>query len=447
MIRMYEPDHALVISTFNELDKMRADLFKDRDEIIVGLVGKEIIFEEGPLLTAGSRLKSFCSLIKAFGIQKIRFNHHVTLNELRQFVKILSTPPVRLQQQNKQFKDIFEEQVFQGIRLEHFGHVSKTTLPPKVDQLSTDPVVKDGYEKGVKFLTQTIRDLKGSPSLNVHSARQIVDGLLNNIVKNKNLLPMLTSMRTHDEEMFEHGVNVSVFTLLQAEVLGIGEKHLVDVGMAALLHDVGNMSEVEESKEGKFGVGLSYMDEINQRDKDVKGAKILLESDDISPLAAIVAFEHTMRYDMEGLPRKLYGKELNLISMMIAISDYYDKLRKTPDFYEAGGPERAYEEMTSLSGTYFQPDLLKNFFSVVGIYPPGTLVELDTGETGLVIQGNLMDIHRPQVEILYDAEGKKYESPSVVNLIERDRRAQYKRSIVQSISVTEHFDEQPAGKS
>jgi response regulator RpfG family c-di-GMP phosphodiesterase len=234
---------------------------------------------------------------------------------------------------------------------------------------------------------------------------------------------------------------VSVFTLLQAEILGIEEKYLVDVGMAALLHDIGRLSEDGEPVEEKLGPEMTHSDAIKQRDRDVHGAKILLDSEGIPKLAAVVAFEKNMRYDLKGLPRKIFGKELNLVSMMIAISDYYDRLRKQPGFYEEGGPEKAYEEMMGLSGTYFQPDLIKNFFSVVGIYPPGTLVELDTQEIALVIQGNVMDIRRPQVEILYDATGKKYETPLIANLIERDSRGQFRRTIVKSISMTERFQQ------
>ncbi|RQV95858.1 HD domain-containing protein, partial [bacterium] len=311
--------------------------------------------------------------------------------------------------------------------------------PSRQEQFPVQDILKDDKD-GVEMLTKAFRDLKGSPAMNVHSARQIVDGLLNNIVKNKNLLPILTSMRAYNEDMFDHGVNVSVLTLLQAEILGIEEKYLVDVGMAALLHDVGHLSdEGDDHADTKMGPEMTRDEMIKQRKRDVDGAKILLDSEGIPKLAAVVAFEKNMRVDMKGLPRKIYGKQLNLVSMMIAISDYYDKMRKRPEFYEEGGPEKAYEEMNAMSGTYFQPDLLKNFFSVVGIYPAGTLVELDTREIALVIQGNVMDIKRPQVEILYNADGKKYDTPVIANLIERDNRGQFRRSIVKSISMSEHF--------
>ena len=169
----------------------------------------------------------------------------------------------------------------------------------------------------------------------------------------------------------------------------------------------------------------------------MRGAKLLLESDGISTLAAITAFEHGMNYDLSGPHTKIYGKHLNLISMMIAISDFYDKLRKQPFYYKSGGPEQAYDIMMKESGKKFHPDLLENFFSVIGVFPPGTLVELDTGEIGLVVQSSVFDIRRPQIEILYNNQGERYQTPQVVNLVEKDRRGQYKRSIVRSISPKE----------
>jgi hypothetical protein len=224
------------------------------------------------------------------------------------------------------------------------------------------------------------------------------------------------------------------------------------VGMAALLHDIGKVAGESgaapaNSLGGQNLFGDYSMDstEDSSFDKDLIGAKMLLETDGINVLPAITAFEHGMNYDLSGVHTKLYGKELNLISMMIRISNDYDKLRKESFFYEAGGPEKAYEMMMNDSGKKYHPDLLENFFSVLGLYPPGTLVELDTGEVGLVIQSSVFDIRRPQVEILYDNQGNRYANPQIANLVEKDRRGQYKRNIIKSIAplekmkMTEHY--------
>ena len=82
---------------------------------------------------------------------------------------------------------------------------------------------------------------------------------------------------------------------------------------------------------------------------------------------------------------------------------------------------------------------IKNFFSIIGLYPPGTLVELNTQEIALVIQASMFDIKRPQVEILYNKNGEKYKEPRIVNLMEKDKKGQFKRSIIKSIPPLEKF--------
>jgi HD-GYP domain-containing protein (c-di-GMP phosphodiesterase class II) len=238
-------------------------------------------------------------------------------------------------------------------------------------------------------------------------------------------------------------VNVAIFTLLQAEVLGLEEKYLIDMGMASLLHDVGKLAVTRDQLkelEGKTRAEWTPQDEKNVMTQDIAGAKILLETEGIPVLAAIVAFEHGMRYDLKGPQRKIFGKSLNLVSMMLSISDAYDQLRRKPAYYEEGGPEKAYDEMMADSGKLYHPDLLENFFSSIGVFPPGTLVELDSGEVGLVIQSSMLDKRRPQVEIIYDSTGTRYPEPRIVNLVEKDKRGQYKRSIVRSIPPIGKFD-------
>jgi HD-GYP domain-containing protein (c-di-GMP phosphodiesterase class II) len=166
-----------------------------------------------------------------------------------------------------------------------------------------------------------------------------------------------------------------------------------------------------------------------------------LETPEIPLLAAIAAFEHHVRYDMTGYPKRLYAKRISLASMMVAISDAYDAMRSKRPYHEGMAPERVYEEMMNLSGGQFHPGLVDNFFRMTGLYPPGTLVELDTGEVALVVKGNALDIKRPQAEVLYDAAGSKVKEPYIVNLAERDASTGgYKRTITKSISLSDKYD-------
>jgi HD-GYP domain-containing protein (c-di-GMP phosphodiesterase class II) len=439
--RIYGRDHTLTHEAVNSLHKIMNDLLLHKEDITLGVIGDEIAHEKEPLYELSARRKQFIDFLKLTGVRKISFSRGVGKKELLDFCLVLIARVEPLEQK-RDIGEMLGERGITHVTVGEIGVKEKRVSMPEAQERILNRV-KRNYQNSMQLLTQTFQELKGNQPLNVQSARQIVEGLIKNLLQNKNLLLILTSVKTHDENTFMHGINVAIFTLLQGEVLGLEEKYLVDVGMAAMLHDVGKLSlSVDEIDGMSFWTQEKLTPDQQERkriDQDVAGAKILLETEGINVLAAITAFEHDIKYDMSGFQRKLYGKKLNLISMMIAISDHYDKLRRQPDFYEAGGPEKAHQEMMKLSGTYFHPDLLKNFFSVLGVFPPGTLVELDTKEIALVIQSSMLDIKRPQIEILYDSTGEKYKEPKIVNLVEKDKRGQYRRSIAKSISPVDRF--------
>ncbi len=446
LYRYYGREHQVTSDAVNMLYKSLDEALFDIEAVTIGIIGDEIAFDKEPLYDLSAKKKGFIDYLKGLGIKKLRFLRGLEPDELGRFIDILplkaDAPDVK--------QDVLEK--FNGLGLRHIV-IGDITVRAKdeLDELKErklDFRIRKDYLKHIDQFSKTYKDLKKDQTLNVQNARQIAVGLMNNLLKNKNLLLMMTSMKLQDETTFEHGVNVAIFTLMQGEILGLEKKLLVDVGMAALLHDVGKMTAdntwtgtvASNVNDFSFGDETPELDGVSSFDDDIRGAKLLLESEGINTLAAITAFEHNMNYDLSGPHTKIYGKHLNLISMMIAISDFYDKLRKQPFYYQAGGPEKAYDMMMAESGKKFHPDLLENFFSVIGVYPPGTLVELNTGDIALVIQSSVFDNRRPQVEILYDENGNKYMNPQIVNLTEKDRRGQYKRTIVRSISPMEKIN-------
>lgn len=435
--QMYGQGHRMVKETVASVYDALAGMLSEKEEIIVGIIGNEIAFEKEPFYEASLRISDFVEHLKEIGVKKITFSKGVDAKEFAEFAKILAMKASDLIKGGGAQR-LFEEAGVARIKTGEIGLAEGKGAA--AEQQMIDDLTRGNYDKGVDFLEKTYEDIKGNRKLNVQSARQIVSGMISDMLRNKNLLMVLTSVRGQGEGMFLHAMNVAVFTLAQAESLGLDKSHMVDVGMAALLHDVGKLSIPNKGEEEDEDDASE--DVIRRRAmQDVQGAKMLLETDGIGTLAAIVAYEHNIKYDMSGGgPKKLYGEDLNLISMMIAISSYYDRLRRKPSYNLEGGPEKAYEDMMKLAGKDFHPDLLNNFFSLVGVYPPGTLVELDTGETGLVIQSSMMDKKRPQVEIMYDQKGEKYGEPKLVNLLEKDERGRFKWTIVKSVSPMDKFE-------
>jgi HD-GYP domain-containing protein (c-di-GMP phosphodiesterase class II) len=441
MSQVYGDSHDLTIEAVDRMLDQLKTLFAVQDEITIGIIGDELAYETQPLYEYSQNKASFIQFLRNRGVKKITFLRGLERTEAAKAVRLLISRGQKIDTPEAARAALQAA----GVRHIALGDVGPADRMPEEKAPSETPQRRAtrSYNQSIQFLTQTFQELKSNQNLRVDNARQIVEGLIKNLLQNKNLLLILSSIRGHDENMFMHGVNVSIFTLLQAEVLGLEEKYLIDMGMASLLHDVGKLAVSRDqikALESKTRAEWTPEDEKAAMTQDIAGAKILLETEGIPVLASIVAFEHGMRYDMKGPKRKIYGKSLNLVSMMLSISDAYDQLRRKPAYYEEGGPEKAYDEMMADSGKLYHPDLLENFFSVIGVFPPGTLVELDTGEVALVIQSSMLDKRRPQVEIIYDSTGERYKEPRIVNLVEKDKRGQYKRSVVRSIPPVGKFD-------
>ena len=366
-------------------------------------------------------------------MKKISFSKGIDKNELVEFVimlaqKSLSDIKISDTKQKLLSKDIIH------ITIGEIGILEDEFKSESIDNIET--FTKKTFEEGTQFLKNAVEDIKLHKPLNINFMRHIVTGLVKSLLVNKSLLMMLTSIKLQDENKFVHNLNVCVFTLLQAEMLGLEKEHIQTVATASLLHNIGTLVKRE-------GMGPDVRKSAgslkSQSSSDPWGAKILLETEDIGNLAPIVAFEHSIPYSMSRYPNKLYGNNLNLISMMVAISSRYDTLRRDHSYYEHEGPEKVHYAMMQKAGKDFHPDLLKNFFTALGVYPPGTLVELDSREIGLVLQGSILDIRRPQIGILYNSEGEKYHNPPIVNLLEKNNKGQFRWTIMKSISPLDKF--------
>ena len=422
---LYGEHHKITQDTIDGLYSILDGIMNQTEEITVGIIGSEIAFEEEPFYEMSRQVSGFIEHLKKLKAEKLSFKKGITKDEISNLLIILTMKEEAL-------KDGGLAKAFgsYGIKNAVFGHIGpgkKTEEEPG----EAEPDARKEFEKTIDFFEKAYKDFQSGNYIDAKAARHLAGNIVRTLLKDKSLLLILTSTKSHDESTFIHDINVAIFTILQADAMGLGQRYLHDIGTAALLHDSGKLSIPADI--------LRKREELTEDEKEkikrhpVNGAKILLETPGISPLAAIGAFEHHIGYNMEGYPKKAYNKESNLVSMMIAIADYYDALRSRRHYRQEMAPEKTYDEMSRLAGREFHPDLLSNFFVMIGVYPPGTLVELDTREIGIVVKESSLDIKRPQVEILYDEHGQKAGESHIVNLLAKDENGRHKRTIVKSI--------------
>jgi putative nucleotidyltransferase with HDIG domain len=204
----------------------------------------------------------------------------------------------------------------------------------------------------------------------------------------------------------------------QAAGMGIDGALLREFGLAALMHDIGKVRTPLEvlNKPDK----LTDEEFVIMKRHVVDGAEILRGTPEIPALAPIVAFEHHLRIDGSGYPYGVSRPSLNVATMLCGIADVYDAMRSHRAYQQSFPTDRILQVLKRNDGQQFDQNLVRRFVQLLGIYPTGNLVRLNTGEIAVVIEVHAPEPYRPHVRVLFDRAGTKVELPYEVNLWEGD---------------------------
>jgi putative nucleotidyltransferase with HDIG domain len=270
----------------------------------------------------------------------------------------------------------------------------------------------------------------------VPAALQTVEGLADAVTQNRTALVALTAMRNYDNYTFTHMVNVSILTMGQARALGIEGRLLREFGLSALMHDIGKVRTPKEilNKPDK----LTDDEFTIMRRHTVDGAEILRRTPEMPILAPVVAFEHHLRMDGTGYPFGVKRGDLNVGTMLCSISDVYDAMRSQRAYQQAFPTERILAVLKRNDGTQFDQHLVRRFVQLLGIYPPGNLVKLSSGEIAVVIKVHAPDPYRPRVRVLFDAAGARLDLPYERNLWEPPRAGADADSVVTPLNPADY---------
>jgi len=265
------------------------------------------------------------------------------------------------------------------------------------------------------------------------AAQRVIDILSGAVSLNRAAMIALTSVKSHEPYTFSHMVNVSLLTMAQARTLGIQGPLLQEFGVAGLMHDIGKVRTPPEliSKPGR----LTDEETAIVRRHVVDGAEILRHTPGVPPLAAVVAFEHHLRLDLSGYPERIGHRTLNLCTMLVSIADVFDALRTNRAYRQSMPSARVRALLAAQSGTAFEPTLLRRFITLMGIFPVGTLVRMQTGELAVVVDEHPTDPIRPKVRMLYDSGGHKVPADLIINTADIDDRGRHLHTVAEAVDA------------
>jgi HD-GYP domain-containing protein (c-di-GMP phosphodiesterase class II) len=218
----------------------------------------------------------------------------------------------------------------------------------------------------------------------------------------------LTTIKHFDQYLISHSTNVAILSVLLGQRLGLSKSRLGELCLAGFLHDVGKV-EVAPSILHKQGpLDSEEWEEMHRH--PVFASRTLLGASRLTPStmrAVVVAFEHHLNYDMTGYPKTEIKESVTLFGNIVAIADRYDAMTTARAYRKKNlTPYEALNHVFNNAGTYFDPVLVKLFVDILGLYPPGTLLELTNGEVGVVCEppavGRPLD--RPKIRIMVGDE-------------------------------------------
>lgn len=287
----------------------------------------------------------------------------------------------------------------------------------KSQSLEEEQSIAQGiYERG----KLVIHEVLAAASVNIPPdkmlARNLVKECLDSILRNPDALLWMTKIREEDEYTAEHCLSVCILSLAFGRYLGLNESELVQLGLCGLLHDVGKMQVPLDilNKPGK----LTAEEFAQIKNHTLRGYELLsASSQNLSTIIAETALSHHERIDARGYPKKISASDLPELIRIISIVDAYDAMTADRCYSAAKTTTTALKIIYEEAGKQFDQNLALAFIRCIGIYPPGTLVELINGCIGVVLDVNEKYRHLPRIIVLRDTDGKT-DAPYLINLID-----------------------------
>ena len=403
--QLYSRGHPIIARNLEALSTVIQLLHSLAPTVVIGFIGDEVVVDDMPLAKADA-LGPLIRRLQQSGVERIAIDRGVMRDEISAFLEAVAALERRAA----------DDPANAMPQLPHI-RVGRVTIDQRVeDDLADMATLKRLYSDAVSAATSVWDSARTEGKPDMTMARTTVDGLAQAVAENRTALLALTTLKNYDNYTFTHMVNVSILTMGQARGIGIDGPLFREVGLAALMHDIGKvrtplevLNKPDKLTDAEFAIMKRHT---------VEGAEILRKTPDVPALAPVVAFEHHLRLDGTGYPDDVARPSLNVGTMLCSIADVFDAMRSQRRYQQSFPSERVLEVLKRNDGKQFDQHLVRRFTQLIGIYPVGNLVRLNTGEVAVVLKVYAPDPNRPQVRVLFDREGRRLALADDVNLWE-----------------------------
>jgi len=404
-VQLYTLDHPIVTRAIGQLSDTLERAHVEAADVVLGIIDRQVIVDGIPVAGVHGATEAI-DRFRAIGIERIAFDRGVTGEELLAFVRELAAAQPR--------RDGDGDDHAATLSSAHI-RVGRLRLQQRMESGHSDiRAIQQHYQNAVAGAEAIWEQAQAEGGPDPDLAIGLVEGLASAVGQNRRAMLALTALCRYDNYTFTHMVNVSVLTMAQARSLGVDGALLRQFGLAGLMHDIGKIrtpSEIltkpDRLTETEFAIMMKH---------PVEGAELLRRRLELPPLAAVVAFEHHLRVDGTGYPANVSRPSLNLATQLCSIADVYDAMRSQRAYQRAFPTDRILNVLKQNDGSRFDQRLVRRFGQLMGIYPAGNLVRLDTGALAVVLSIHAPDPSRPVVRVIVGPDGQRLPKPHDVAL-------------------------------
>ena len=432
--QIYEPNNNAFLRQCDALMGSLNRTFQIEEKAVLEMIMRSLFLNRVKILAQFLHYGNMTFLLNLFedlNISSISFSKDLTKEELTKFIYIMA----RREKKTMEFDEFRVKLEQEGIK-----QIAMTKLVEQaVEIASAKALAKRLFVESIDNLKGVMKDFREGREPNAKKIRRLVQGLIDLMDEHEMYMIGLTTTKNYEAYTLNHSLNVCLLSLALGRRLGLERKQLRDLGIAAIFHDLGNLLIPQEILEKPSRLTDDEFQMIEEH--PLHGAEMMMELKGLGtvPVRALRAtLEHHIKADMTGYPKMWKQRPPDLFSKIIEITDCFDAATTSRPYRpDPRRPEDILKEMIERSGVDFDPNLLKVFVNMVGLYPIGSLVALDTNELAIVTASNpdqtLLD--RPRVKLITDQKRNRIDG-DVVDLSDFDHQTnQYKRTIITSLDA------------
>ena len=277
---------------------------------------------------------------------------------------------------------------------------------------------RGNHHQACERISNILDDVRSGRKLNVAAAEQAVNNMIESILRNPDAFMWLTKLKNKDSYTYAHSIDACALAITFGRHLGLPRKDIEQVAIGTLLFDIGKMKLPEEllDKPGR----LTEAEFTLMQAHVGHSVKLMTDTHDINPTSIEVAYSHHERHNGSGYPCGLDFEHTTVFGKIAAIVDCYDAITSDRPYSLAMSPHEAIRSLYEWRNVDFQEELVEQFIQCLAVYPTGTLVELSTGQIGIVLSQNRVRRLRPKVMLVLNADKHAYNIAPTIDLMNEE---------------------------